>query len=160
MDRTSAPAPRTGSQGRPWWLLILPAVFLAHIGEEVFAGEGFAVWTGRIFGSPLGAARYAAINLVGWPAFLILTVVAIVSPRLRWLAATLATMLLVNAGLHGFGTLYTWSYSPGLVTALLLYPAPCIAALRMIRRTQPAAFGLAVIVGIALHAVVMVAAFA
>jgi len=135
-------------------------LFVGHIGEEIFAGEGFAAWTGRVFGSPLSPARYAAINLIGWPAFLLMTLVAILNPRLRWLAATLATMLLVNAGLHGLGTLYTGVYSPGLVTALLLYPAPCIAALRMTRRSEPTSFGLAVVAGVVLHAGVLVAAFA
>ena len=104
--------PAEPGHGQPWGLLALPLFFLAHIGEELFAGEGFAAWTGRLFGSPLSIERYAAINLFGWPLFLLLSILAITKPRLRWLAAMLSTLLVANAGLHGLGTLVARATHP------------------------------------------------
>jgi len=145
---------------RPWWLLLLPLSFLLHIAEELWAGEGFVAWTGRLFASPLTDARFSAINAVGWPLFACLTLSAILRPRLAWIAAMLSTMLLLNAFLHAGGTLATAAYSPGLLTSLVLYPPICIAALRyghgaVASRT----FALAVCAGLVLHGLVLIVAF-
>jgi hypothetical protein len=159
MPTRSAASPPEGA-ARPWCLLLLPVFFLVHIGEELWAGEGFAAWTSRLSGSPVTEVRYAAINGIGWPIFASLTVVAVLRPRSLWLAATLSTLLLVNACLHALGTLVTASYSPGLVSALVLYPPTCVAALRLARRScSSATFFRAVLAGAGLHALVLLAAF-
>ena len=145
---------------RPWWLLLLAVCFLLHIAEELWAGEGFIAWTGRLFSSPITATRFVTINTIGWLLFACLTVLAIVDARAIWLAATLSTMLLVNACFHAIGTLATAAYSPGLITSLLLYPPICIAALRYSRGAAArGTFGIAVGAGLVLHALVLVAAF-
>jgi len=145
---------------RPWWLLLLPLCFLLHIGEELWAGEGFAAWTGRLFSSPITAARYATISSIGWTLFACLTLVAILQARSAWLAAMLSTMLLVNAGLHALGTIATFAYSPGLATSIVLYPPVCLPALRYSRNaSSTGTFGVAVGAGVVVHALVLIAAF-
>ena len=150
----------TRCETRPWWLLLLPLCFLLHIFEERWAGEGFVAWTARLVSSPITTNRFLVINAIGWPTFSALTLLAILRSRLAWLAAALATMLLMNACLHALGTVVTRAYSPGLVTSLLLYPPICIAAIRYSHRTTAgAAFALAVGAGILAHALVLFAAF-
>ncbi len=157
---SSEPALGAQPARRPWWLLLLPAAFLFHIAEEVWAGEGFVAWTGRVFSTPISVARFFTINAIGWPLFACLTLVAILKSRSAWLAATLSTMLLVNAGLHALGTLATSAYSPGLATSLLLYPPVCFAALRYSSKlAPPGTFGLGVVAGVFLHGLVLFAAF-
>jgi hypothetical protein len=140
---------------------LLPLCFLLHIAEELWAGEGFIAWTARLFSSPITATRFAVINGIGWPLFACLSLLAVLQPRLVWLAATLATMLLVNACLHALGTAATASYSPGLATGLLLYPPVCIPALRHSRNhVPPSTFASAVAAGALLHGLVLLVAFA
>lgn len=119
MDAGTLPVTRVE---RPWWLLLLPFVFLLHIAEEHWADEGFVAWTGRLFSSPISTARFVAINAVSWTVFACLALLAVLQARLAWLAAMLATMLLFNGFLHALGTVVTAAYSPGVVTGLMLYP--------------------------------------
>jgi hypothetical protein len=137
--------------------LLLPLAFLLHIAEELWGGEGFPAWTGRLVAVPLGIERFRAINAVGWPAFALLTGLGL---RRAWLPVALATMLLTNGVLHLLGTLWTGAYSPGVWTALLLYPPIGVATLRYGRRAlSPSAFAGGVLLGVLLHAAVLVIAF-
>lgn len=65
------------AQRRPWWLSLLPLAFLAHIGEELWGGEGFVAWTGRLLASALSLPRYTVINAIGWSVFAGLTLLGI-----------------------------------------------------------------------------------
>lgn len=146
---------------RPWWLLLLPLSYLLHLAEEWWGGEGFAVWTARALGAPVSTTRFLVLNSIVWPLFALLTTAAILRPRLAWFPVTFATVVVVNAGLHVLGALATSSYSPGLITGILLYLPVGIAALAHGRRVvTPRAFQLAVLFGFLIHAAVAVIAFA
>jgi hypothetical protein len=146
---------------RPWWLLLLPISYLFHLAEERWGGEGFAAWTARAVGSPVSTTRFIALNSIVWPLFLSLTVAAVLRPKLAWFPAVFATVVLVNAALHTLGSLVTATYSPGLVTGLLLYLPIGTAALSFSRNhATPRSFHLAVLLGVVIHAVVAVIAFA
>jgi len=146
---------------KPWWLLLLPASYLLHLAEEWWGGEGFAAWTARAVGSPVSTTRFLVLNSVVWPFFLLLTIAAILRPKLAWFPTTFATVVLINAGLHALGSLATWTYSPGLLTGLLLYLPLGTAAIAHGRRVlTPHAFRLAVLLGVIIHALVAVIAFA
>ena len=157
IDPTQAPQ----RSRRPWWLLLLPLAFLLHIAEELWGGEGFPAWTGRLVEEPISIERFLSINAVGWPIFALLTLLGITRPAVAWLPTALATMLLVNAALHALGSAVTAAYSPGLVTSLLLYPPIGIAALRHGKRNlPPGMFARAILGGVLVHAAVLIAAFA
>jgi hypothetical protein len=148
------------SHAHPWWLLLLPASFLLHITEEWFAGPGFPAWTARLGGSGIPPDRFIVINAVAWPASAILTILGIALPELAWFLAALATMVSVNAVLHVLGSLATSSYSPGLVTGLLLFLPVGIAALSYCRRVlTPERFLMAAVAGVLVHIGVIVIAF-
>jgi hypothetical protein len=151
---------RPSERSRPWWLLLLPASFLLHLAEEWWAGEGFAAWTGRIAGEPVSTARFLVLNGIGWPLFALLTFLAVTRSRPAWFPTAFATAVVINAVLHLLGTLATASYSPGLVTGLLLFlPVGSAALLDGRRRLAPATFGGAVFVGVLIHATVLLVAF-
>jgi hypothetical protein len=151
--------PRAGAR-RPWWLLLLPAAYGVHLAEEWWAGEGFAAWTERLAGAPVSTTRFLILNGVVWPLFATLTVLAIVRGRPAWFPTTFATVVLINAALHLLGSLATATYSPGLASALLLYAPVGGAALAHGRRVAPESVGRAVALGVAIHAAVVVIAFA
>lgn len=69
----------------------------------------------------------------------------------------MATMLLFNGLLHALGSVVTRAYSPGVASG---YPPIWVAALRYGRKLNPRLVAPAVVVGLLLHAVVLVAAFA
>ena len=149
-----------GRRAARWWLLLLPLAYLLHLAEEWWGGPGFAVWTERAVGRAVSTTRFLVLNGVVWPLAAALTLAAIRRPAFGWFIATFATVVVVNAALHLLGTLATASYSPGLVTALLLYLPVGVAALRSARASLPAErFALAVALGFLAHGAVAVIAF-
>lgn len=151
---------RTGTVGLLIGLL-LPASYLLHLLEEWFAGEGFAVWTERALGQPVSPTRFLILNAIVWPLFTALTLAAIRTPALAWFPTTFGTIVVINAALHALGSLASSSYSPGLVTGLLLYlPVGTLAIRSGQRELSSATFTRAVLLGVAVHAVVAVIAFA
>lgn len=155
---------RHGSDGRArrhWWLLVLPLAYLLHLGEEWWGGEGFAAWTARLAGAPVSETRFIVLNSIVWPLFFGLTVAAILKPKLAWFPTTFATVVLINATLHALGTLVTASYSPGLITGLALYLPAGLAALSLGRRSlAPRTFTNGVVLGVIIHGLVILIAFA
>lgn len=162
MDRVSSgEEPKARPASRPWWLLGLPLGYLLHLADEWWGGEGFVAWIERATGATVSPTRFLILNGIVWPLACALTVAAILKPKLGWFPVTFATVLLINAALHLLGTLYTSTYSPGLLTAMLFYLPFGIAALRHgRRRLATGAFGWAVFAGVAVHGLVIVAAFA
>lgn len=139
------------------WLM--PASFAPHILEEFAAG--FPGWVTDTLGSPMSAGGFLLNNaafmaillgLTGWasrrpaplPAFLLLSWA---SGNLFW-----------NFVFHLVTTLLYGRYSPGLVTAVLLYVPVSVAVGRAALREgvlPPAAFAAAMAVGAALMLLVI-----
>jgi hypothetical protein len=149
-DLASAPA------ARRWWPLLLPLGFLLHIGEEWWGG--FEDWMAAVE-MPVSTTRFIVLNSIVWPLFAVLTVVAIRRPARWWFVTTFATVVAINTVFHALGSLATWTYSPGLITALCLYlPVGGYALADGSRRLPSAAFGRAVLLGFAIHVAVAVIA--
>lgn len=149
------------SFARRGWPLLLPASYLLHLAEEWFGGDGFAAWTERALGQPVSTTRFLVLNAVVWPLFTILTLVAIKRPPASWFLTSFGTIVVINALLHGLGALASSSYSPGLVTGLLLYlPIGSFALHRGLQQLSTRVFARAVFLGAAIHAAVALIAFA
>lgn len=143
-----------------WWLLALPASYLAHLGEEWWGGEGFASWTARVVGAPVSETRLIVVNSIAAPLFVLGTVLAITKPSWAWFIVTFGAIVLINGLLHLLGSAGTWSYSPGVITGTALYLPLGGIALRLGRaRSSDASFWTAVALGVAIHAVVAIVAF-
>ena len=144
-----------------WWPLLLPIGYLLHLAEEWWCGEGFAAWTARAVGTGVSPTRFIIVNSVVWPLFAVLTVLAFKKPALAWFPTTFATVVIINAVLHALGTLATAAYSPGLITGLAIYlPVGGRVLVSGHRELSPRAFTFAALLGVLIHAVVVVIAFA
>jgi hypothetical protein len=77
------------------------------------------------------------------------------APGAGWIVVTLAVSVALNGVLHLAGTVLTRSYSPGVVTGLLLWVPLGLFALRRMRPRLPRpAFAAAGLAGIALQGLV------
>ena len=111
----------------PVW--VFPPTYAVHLVEEYLAGGGFPRWAERTL-----LVRFSNTEFVAWNAFaLVLMCVAawLVSrdPKFRFIEVALAVAVLGNVVAHLVGSLLTWTYSPGLVTAVVIW-AP-FGALRL-----------------------------
>lgn len=138
------------------WGWLFPATYALHILEELLGGEGFAAWMARVAGVELGARQFLVWNAL---ALLLMASGVVLAERfrhLRWLLLAYGVAFLLNALSHLAATLYTETYSPGLVTGLLLWLPLGAHALLRYRPTlgrRSARAGL--FVGLLMHCVVV-----
>ena len=145
----------------PWWILLLPLAYLAHLAEEWWGGEGVAAWTARALGREISLDRFLILNAVAAPLAVGLTVVARRRPALAGFPVLFATVVVVNAGLHLLGSLATASYSPGLLTGLALYlPVGGAVLAAGVERLPAPRYARAVAAGLVIHLLVALVAFA
>ena len=137
---------------------LLPVSYALHVLEEWFGH--FPEWMALVLGAPLPRPAFIAINAVALIAMSVAARAAVARERNGWLMVVIATVLLINGIAHIVGTLVTGTYSPGLVTGAILYlPLAPLALIRARSQLDPAAFTRGVVVGVALHALVVVVAF-
>ena len=141
------------------WLF--PAAYLAHLAEELWGGEGFPAWLARIVGRPLPVSAFLVINAVAFALLIVGTIAAVRREGYGWIAIAIATVVSINGLLHLAGSVITGSYSPGLITGVVLYlPLGQLLLIRALHQVEPARFTRAVLAGVAIHAVVVVVAAA
>jgi hypothetical protein len=139
------------------WLFV-PA-YLVHVGEEWVGG--FATWIGTVSGRSLPTPAFFIVNAVA----LVLVVAgiraAVREDRYGWIAVALATIVLVNTVAHAAGAALTRSYSPGLISAVVLYvPLGSLAMIRAIDQASRAQLIGGIATGLLIHAIVIIVAFA
>jgi hypothetical protein len=139
------------------WLF--PLAFAFHILEEWFGG--FPEWVAVILGSGLPRPAFVAINAVAWIAMVLAARATIAREEHGWMGIAIATILFTNAILHVLSSVATRSYSPGLVTSVALYlPLGQLALMRAWLQAPGGSFARGVVAGLALHALVVVVAYA
>ena len=133
--------------------LLFPLTYPAHIAEEYWGG--FPAWLSHNTPADLTPEKFLILNAIFWTAMTGAVLVAWYRPRVRWLIATLAVVVIGNALLHAGSTLVTSSYSPGVVTGLLLWLPLGVYALRqMWAELTGTAFALGVLTGIGAQVIV------
>ena len=138
------------------WLLV--GAYAAHLVEELVGG--FPNWLGTVIGRPLAGRDFLIINAVGVGAMIVAAYLSATRATLRWLAVGMATVLLVNGLLHLAGSLATGTYSPGLITGIVLYvPLGQLVLLRASDQAPRAFVWRGVLAGLAAHAAVTLTAF-
>ena len=139
------------------WLFV--AAYVAHVAEEYFGG--FPEWLALIIGRPLSRADFLAINAIALVVIIIAIRAVTRRESLGWLAIAIATILLVNGLAHILGTIVTGTYSPGLITGVVLYlPLSQLTLIRAWDQAPPTFFVRGVVAGLAAHAVVVAIAAA
>jgi hypothetical protein len=139
------------------WLFV-PA-YLAHVTEEYFGG--FPEWFAHIAGNPLPRADFLLINAVALVAITASVYAAAQRESMGWLTIAIATILLVNGVGHALGTIVTRTYSPGLITGVVLYlPLGQLALFRAWDQAPPGFFARGIAAGLAAHVAVTLIALA
>lgn len=139
------------------WLLVV--AYAAHIVEEWVGG--FPEWLAVVAGAPLPGDAFLVMNAVALLVVIAATRAATRNEARGWLAIAVAAVLFVNALLHVLGSAVTGTYSPGLVTGMILYvPLGGLSLLRAWGQAPHGWFWRGVLVGLAAHAAVSLLAFA
>ena len=139
------------------WLLF--TAYVAHVVEEWFGG--FPEWFALIVGRPLGRGTFLAINGIALVVMAAAVYAVIRREQLGWMAIGIATVLPLNGCVHLLGSIVTGSYSPGLITGVVLYlPLGQLALMRAYHQVPSAFFWRGVAAGVAAHAVVTITALA
>jgi len=120
----------TASSPTGLWVWLFPLAYGLHIAEEHWLH--FPAWVSALARPFVSSPQFLFLNAVLW----LLMVAAVLVIRARssraWLVVTLAAILGINAGLHLLGSIVTRTYSPGSVTAALLYIPLVVYALRQV----------------------------
>lgn len=138
------------------WGWLFPATYAVHLAEELWGGEGFIAWLARVAGIELGAGQFLlwnalALLLMSASIFLIMRF-----KRLRLLLLAYGAAFLLNALSHLIAGICTISYSPGVLSGLLLWlPLGALTLLRfgktLSRRQRLAGF----VIGALMHCTVV-----
>jgi hypothetical protein len=111
--------------------------YAIHVAEEWFGG--FPRWLGQIGAGPMPESVFVSINAVAMVLLVAAVRAATRTDDRGWLAVTIAMIALINTALHAGGTVVTRSYSPGLISAAMLYVP--LGSLTMIRAIDQAPRG-------------------
>lgn len=138
------------------WGWLFPATYALHILEELWCGEGFTTWLARVAGVELAATRFLIWNCVALLLMAAGVVLACRFKNLRWLFVAYAVAFLLNAFSHLAAGLYTVSYSPGLVSSLLLWlPLGAWTLLRFRKTLSRRQRRAGLLVGLLMHCAVL-----
>ena len=140
------------------WAWLFPASYLAHIAEEYWGG--FPAWIERFWGVVSSDANFLSWNGGAWVMMCVGVALVLVTKSYRWLLVSFGTVVLINGVVHALASVVTWSYSPGLVSGLLLYVPLGLFTQRRARGSVNArTLRAGVVVGVVMHAVVVLLAF-
>jgi hypothetical protein len=140
------------------WAWLFPISYLIHIAEEYWGG--FPAWIARFWGVESSLNNFLSWNGGAWVVMTLGVAVALKTKSYRWLLVSFATVFLVNGVVHALASVVTVSYSPGLISGLLLFVPLGLITLRRARREMNArTFRAGVILGVVMHGVVVLLAF-
>jgi hypothetical protein len=107
------------SRMNPVWLF--PATYILHLCEEYFAAGGFSVWAECTLRLQFSGAEFVAWNAVAVALMCVGAWLVSRDPKFRFIEIALAIAVLGNVVAHVLGSVTTWTYSPGLLTGVVLW---------------------------------------
>ena len=140
------------------WAWLFPAAYLIHILEEYWGG--FPAWIARFWGVESSLSNFLSWNGGAWVMMIVGVVLVLTTKSYRWLLVSFGTVVLINGLVHLGASIVTWSYSPGLISGLLLFiPLGASTLLRAREKVNRRAFRAGIIVGFLMHGAVVLLAF-
>jgi hypothetical protein len=131
-----------------------------HIAEEYWCGERFFNWASRVAGINMTEDAFLGINQFAWIVMFLGCVVATLAPEMRWLVVAFASAVSLNGVAHLLASIFTWSYSPGVVTGLLLWiPLGVFTLVRARGRVSRVGYLVGILLGFGLHTLVTLTAY-
>ena len=150
------PAPRHLRTLGPLLLL----TFAVHLAEEFWGGIGFSAWVRLHSGIPLTEAIALRLNATFFVVMAVPVTVGWLYRPARWLFVPLGAAELTNGVLHLITSLLTLSYSPGVVSGVLLWIPLGIHVIRTANRIWPTPQIVAgALLGLFLHLLVIATAY-
>jgi hypothetical protein len=138
--------------------LLLPVTFAAHVAEEYWGG--FPAWASAHTGLALTEPAFLSLNFLFFGVMAAGVVAALLVGPAQWLLIPLGTAVLINGIAHLAASIITWSYSPGVVTGVLLWVPLGLSIIRAARAVWPKPTVLAgVLTGVVLHVLVPLSAW-
>jgi hypothetical protein len=140
------------------WAWLFPLSYLIHIAEEYWGG--FPAWIARFWGVESSLSNFLSWNGGAWVMMTVGVVLVLKTKSYRWLLVSFGMVVLVNGVVHAVASVLTLSYSPGLVSGLLLFvPLGAITLLRARKSMNSRTFRAGLIVGVLMHVAVVLLAF-
>jgi uncharacterized protein with HXXEE motif len=140
------------------WAWLFPITYLVHIAEEYWGG--FPVWISRFWGVESSNSNFLSWNGGAWLLMIVGVALVLRTKSYSWLLVGFGTVVLINGTVHTVASVMTRSYSPGLISGLLLFiPLGTMTLLRAQMKVDRRTLRAGVIVGVLMHAVVVLLAF-
>ena len=114
------------------WLF--PSSYIVHLAEEYFIAGGFPHWVESTF-----ALRFSNREFVAWNALALALMCVgawLVSrdPKFRFIEIALSIAVLGNVVAHALASAVSWTYSPGLITGIVMWIPLGTVRLRIARK--------------------------
>lgn len=154
---TQASAATSGGRLFENWIWLFPLTYLVHAMEEYWGGEGFYRWVARFIGRGMTPEQFISINSFGWLLMVASILLMRKTPSVRWLTISLATIVFINGFAHLAGTIWTKTYSPGVVSGVLLWmPLGAATFYRAWHRVTRLSFIAGMMVGAIVHGMLFI----
>jgi FtsH-binding integral membrane protein len=98
------------------WLSLFPLTYLAHVAEEYWAGGGYSNYLLKTYSVELSQQRFVV--------FFLMLLGIILSVTMRFpltMIAILSSIIIGNAMIHTIRSIGVRGYTPGLITAVVLW---------------------------------------
>lgn len=120
-------------------LALFPLSYALHVAEEAWGGESFPVWASRLSGASFSLEEFVVLNGAAFAAMCIAVVLPARWPRMRHVVTpALGTIVAGNGAAHVVASLWTSTYSPGLISGALVWVPLGTWALRWAALVLPA----------------------
>jgi hypothetical protein len=101
------------------WLF--PPTYVIHLTEEYLAAGGFPLWAERTLAIRFSDAEFTAWSMLALGLTCLGAWLVSCDTKFRFIEIALAIAVLGNVATHVFTSLLTWTYSPGLVSGVLIW---------------------------------------
>ena len=140
------------------WAWLFPLSYLIHIAEEYWGG--FPAWIARFWGVESSLDNFLSWNGGAWVMMVVGVVLVLRTKSYRWLLVSFGMVVLINGTVHALASVVTRSYSPGVISGLLLFiPLGAITLRRARSLVNPRTFRAGLIVGVLMYVAVVLLAF-
>ncbi len=97
----------------------IPTAYLFHLADEYLTG--FPNWFSGIFKVDLSLSDSIIINSIGFAAVVVAATLYTLNKLNHFVIAVIGSLFFVNGVVHITATIFTASYSPGTLSAVLFY---------------------------------------
>jgi hypothetical protein len=140
------------------WLL--PLFYAFHLIEEYYGGEGLPSWLSDVFSVNLSQTDFLAINAVAFTIVLLIAILHAYIRKIHFIVAVVGIVFFLNGIIHTLSSLFTMTYSPGMISGILLYIPLGILIYRFIfSQMEPARIKKCILLAALIHILVAVLAF-